>query len=153
MSSRRVHPANPWISNPLAARCLIFCTRHPVPVLGRLLEIVLNCDFRPRLLGDVFLPHPYGIIVTTGTEIGHDVVIMQQVTLGGKDLNPPSIVVEDDVYIGAGAKVLGTVRLGRGCKVGANAVVTEDVPPGATVVGYNRIIPAEAAEPPPSTSR
>lgn len=140
MPSRRIHPTNPWISNPLAARCLIFCTRHPVPVFGRLLGIVLNCDFRPRLLGKIFLPHPYGIIVATGTEIGNNVVIMQQVTIGGKDLEPPHTVVEDDVYIGAGAKVLGSVRLGRGCVIGANAVVTRDVPPGATIVGANRIL-------------
>jgi serine O-acetyltransferase len=48
--------------------------------------------------------------------------------------------VEDGVYIGAGAKILGGVRIGRGATVGANAVVTRDVPPGAIVVGSNRLL-------------
>jgi len=48
--------------------------------------------------------------------------------------------VEDGVYIGAGAKILGGVRIGRGATVGANAVITKDVPAGATVVGANRLL-------------
>jgi serine O-acetyltransferase len=51
-------------------------------------------------------------------------------------------VIGDDVYIGAGAKVLGAVRVGRGAVIGANAVVTRDVPPYCTVVGANRIVRA-----------
>jgi serine acetyltransferase len=66
---------------------------------------------------------------------------MQQVTLGGKNLGVNEApVIEDDVYIGAGAKVLGAVHIGRGAIVGANAVVTRDVPAHATVVGFNRVI-------------
>ena len=49
-------------------------------------------------------------------------------------------VIEDNVFIGAGAKVLGPVRIGRGATVGANAVVTRDVPSHCTVVGGNRIL-------------
>jgi serine O-acetyltransferase len=49
-------------------------------------------------------------------------------------------IVEDYVYIGAGAKVLGNVHIGHHAVIGANAVITRDVPAGATVVGANRII-------------
>lgn len=49
--------------------------------------------------------------------------------------------VDEGAYIGAGAKILGGVRIGRGATVGANAVVTKDVPAGATVVGANRLLP------------
>lgn len=68
-----------------------------------------------------------------------------QVTLGGRDLTNAAPHVEDGVYIGAGAKILGGVRIGRGATVGANAVVTRDVPAGATVVGGNRLLPTRSA--------
>ena len=66
---------------------------------------------------------------------------MQFVTIGGKNPGGENAapVIEDDVYIGAGAKIIGNVRVGRGAIVGANAVVTRDVPPYSTVVGGNRI--------------
>lgn len=101
----------------------------------------LGCDIGPALPKTVFLPHPNGIVVHAGAKIGDDVVIGHQVTLGGRDLSGAAPHVEDGVYLGAGAKVLGGVRIGRGATVGANAVVTKDVPPGATVVGANRILP------------
>ena len=139
-----VHPRNHWISNPVAARVLIFLLRHRIPILSRAVGILLHCDFGAKIPRRLFLPHPYGIIVHTNVVLGEDVVIMQQVTLGGKDLSAQAPFVEDDVYIGAGAKVLGGVRLGKGCSVGANAVITTDVPAGATAVGYNRILPHDA---------
>jgi serine O-acetyltransferase len=138
---RNVHPSNPWISNPAAARLLIFFRKHRIPYLSRAWGILLNCDFYAEMRGQVFMPHPYGIVVSANVVLGNNVVLMQQVTLGGKTLDIHDMpFVEDDVYIGAGAKVLGKVRLGKGCTVGANAVVTKDVPAGATVVGFNRIL-------------
>ncbi|HOF72365.1 MAG TPA: serine acetyltransferase, partial [Verrucomicrobiota bacterium] len=77
--------------------------------------------------------------------LGDDVVIGHQVTLGGRDLTNAAPHVEDGVYIGAGAKILGGVRIGRGATGGANAVVTRDVPAGATVVGGNRLLPTRSA--------
>lgn len=66
---------------------------------------------------------------------------MQQVTIGGKDRTEKiAPIIGDDVYIGAGARVLGDVRIGNGVVIGANAVVTRDIPPGVTVVGANRIV-------------
>ena len=130
--------------NPLSARLLIFVCCHHVPVLGRLVRILLNCDVYCDLRNRrIWMPHPYGIVIHSRAQIGDSVVIMQQVTIGGRlpGVNEAP-VVEDGVYIGAGAKVLGNIRIGRKAVIGANAVVTRDVPAGATVVGANRIIGA-----------
>ena len=68
---------------------------------------------------------------------------MHQVTIGNKHPSDPGVpVIEDNVCIGAGAKILGAVRIGHGATVGANAVVTRDVPSHCTVVGFNRILGA-----------
>jgi serine O-acetyltransferase len=136
----RSHPKNPWICNARAARTLIFLTRHRVPLVSRLLGYFLGCDIGLALPKSVFLPHPLGIVIHSGTQIGENVIIGHQVTLGGRDLTSAAPRVEDGVYIGAGAKILGGVRIGRGATVGANAVVTKDVPAGATVVGANRLL-------------
>lgn len=136
----RKHPKNPWISNSSAARMLIFLTRHRVPVLSRLYMYFLGCDIGLALPQTVFLPHPMGIVIHRGTRLGDDVVIGHQVTLGGRDLTNAAPQVEEGAYIGAGAKILGGVRIGRGATIGANAVVTKDVPAGATVVGSNRLL-------------
>ena len=138
----RAHPKNPWIRNSRVARGLIFFTRHRVPVVSRLLMYFLGCDIGLALPKKVFLPHPLGIVIHGGSKIGDDVVIGHQVTLGGRDVTGAAPHIEEGVYIGAGAKILGGVRVGRGATVGANAVVTKDVPPGAVVVGANRIVSA-----------
>jgi serine O-acetyltransferase len=137
----RSHPKNPWICNARAARMLIFLTRHRMPLVSRLFTCFLGCDIGLALPESVFLPHPLGIVIHGGTQIGENVVIGHQVTLGGRDVTGAAPRVEDGVYIGAGAKILGGVRIGRGATVGANAVLTKDVPAGATVVGSNRILP------------
>jgi|ERR1051325_2822431 serine O-acetyltransferase len=137
----RKHPKNPWISNSKAASALIFLTRHHVPVLTRLYMYFLGCDIGLALPKSVFLPHPMGIIVHGGAQIGENVVIGHQVTIGGREVDITAVPsIGDGVYIGAGAKILGRVRIGRGATVGANAVVTKDVPDGATVVGANRLL-------------
>lgn len=128
--------------NPLSTRVLLFFCRRNVPLLSRLVRIVYNSDIYCRLPTDVNMPHPYGVVIHSQAVIGNRVTIMQQVTVGdveqGDSVAP---VIGDDVYIGAGARVLGDVRVGDGATVGANAVVTRDIPPGATVVGVNRILP------------
>lgn len=130
------------MKNPVSSRMLLFFCRHRVPVLSRFYRLLHNCDIYCNLNGsDVLMPHPYGIVIHSHTQIGQRVTIMQQVTLGARRLGiNEAPVIEDDVYIGAGAKVLGNVRIGRHAVIGANAVITRDVAAGATVVGANRVI-------------
>ena len=116
--------------------------RLRVPLLPRLLY-ALN-----RLLFAVVLPPSVqvgrevlfgysglGIVVHARAVIGDRVKIAQHVTIGGRSGLVGVPVIEDEVEIGAGACVLGPVRIGRGARIGANAVVLADVPPGALAVG------------------
>lgn len=132
--------------NPLRARLLQFFCRRRIPGLSKVIRVLFNSDINCRILSPIVMPHPYGIVIHSKTKIGRRVTVMQQVTLGGKNPGGENVapVIEDDVYIGAGAKILGNVRVGRGAVVGANAVVTRDVPPYCTVVGFNRLIRRDA---------
>lgn len=109
------------------------------------------CDIsrEARIDPSARFPHLTGVVVHEDAVVEAGCMIMQQVTLGQlADGGAP--VVERNAYLGAGARILGPVRIGAGARVGANAVVLADVPPGATVVG----IPARVvrqrppAEPP-----
>ncbi|WP_333840209.1 DapH/DapD/GlmU-related protein [Pelomicrobium sp.] len=143
----RRHATVQLFRNPVTTRLLLFFCRHKVPVLSKLLRVVFNSDIYCRIDSPIHMPHPYGIVIHSKAVIGKRVTIMQQVTIGGKNLDENAApVIEDDVYIGAGARILGGVRIGRGATVGANAVVTRDVPPYVTVVGANRILDPD---PPP----
>jgi len=85
----------------------------------------------------VFIDHAMGVVIGETTEIGNDVLIYQQVTLGGVSLSKGKRhpTIEDGVTIGAGAKVLGNIRIGKEAKIGANSVVIRDVAPESTAVG------------------
>lgn len=127
--------------NPLAARLLQFARRHNVPLLSDFMETLLNCAIACRLRSPILMPHPHGIVIHRNAVIGSRVTVMHQVTIGfSHPADPGAPVIEDNVFIGAGAKILGGVRIGRGATVGANAVVTIDVPSHCTVVGANRIL-------------
>jgi serine O-acetyltransferase len=93
-----------------------------------------DIDPRVRLGANLRLPHPNGVIFHEHARVGDDCMIMQQVTLGmiGDGEVP---VIGNRVYIGAGAKVIGRVHVGDGARIGAMAVVLEDVPAGCTAVG------------------
>jgi serine O-acetyltransferase len=83
--------------------------------------------------GGLYIAHPYGTVIMPD-RIGNNCSIVHNVTIGMRNESDfPSI--GDNVFIGAGARVLGGVRIGDGAKIGANAVVIKDVPPGATMVG------------------
>lgn len=129
--------------NPAAARLLLFLLRHKVPVLGRLWGILLGCDIACKLPVTLIMPHPYGIVIHSQAVLGDGAVILHQVTIGARNVDDRAPVIEDNVFIGAGAKVLGGIRVGRHAIIGANAVVTRDVPPGSTVIGINEIIKEE----------
>ena len=85
----------------------------------------------------VFIDHGMGVVIGETAEIGDDVTLYHEVTLGGtswaKGKRHPTL--GKGVVIGAGAKVLGPITVGEGAKIGSNAVFVKDVPANATVVG------------------
>jgi len=107
-----------------------------ISAVGQFLTVI---DIHPAAtLGHrVFIDHGVGVVIGETTIIGNDVIIYQQVTLGGvstsKGKRHPTI--EDNVVIGAGAKILGNITIGKHSKVGANSVVVKNVPPEATAIG------------------
>lgn len=76
-----------------------------------------------------------GTVIHERAKIGSDCVIAQQVTIGSRSGHHEVPVIEDGYEMGAGARILGPIRLGAGTKVGANAVVIKSTPAGAVVVG------------------
>lgn len=97
----------------------------------------------------VFIDHGMGVVIGETAEIGDDCTLYHGVTLGGTSWNKGKRhpTLEAGVVIGAGAKILGPITLGAGAKVGSNAVVVKDVPPGATAVGIPaRILDSEQAK-------
>ncbi len=119
-------------------RARLFLLARVVNHLGRFLTAI---DIHPgaRIGRNFFIDHGFVVIGETA-EIGDDVTIYQCVTLGGTD--PANGIpgkrhptLGDGVIIGSGAQVLGPIAVGRRARIGANAVVTRDVPEGATMVG------------------
>lgn len=76
-----------------------------------------------------------GLVIHQRASIGADCIIGSNVTIGGRSGHKEVPVIEDGVYVGTGAKLLGPIRIGAGSIIGANAVVLQDVPAGATAVG------------------
>ncbi len=96
-----------------------------------------------QLAGGLMLPHPNGIVIHPEAVIGFNCLFFQQVTIG-MGSKPGLPILGGDVEVGAGAKILGGIRVGDHVKIGANAVVLTDVPDGATAVGIPaRIIPRD----------
>jgi len=124
----RRHPHAVVGENPFAAHVLQFAVRYRLP----LVQAFMGCDIRCRLGAPVLMPHPLGIVIEAGASIGSRVTLMHQVSLLGGP------VVEDNVTIGPGAKVIGAIRIGHGATIGPNAVVTQDVASHQTIVVEKR---------------
>ncbi len=84
-----------------------------------------------------FIDHGMGVVIGETADIGDDVTLYHGVTLGGTSWQSGKRhpTLGDDVVVGAGAKLLGPIRVGGGARIGSNAVVLKDVPEGATMVG------------------
>lgn len=83
--------------------------------------------------GGFYLPHTVGTVIMA-RQIGRNATLVSNVTIGMRN-EPAFPAIGDNVFIGAGARILGAVTIGDGASIGANAVVLTDVPPGATAVG------------------
>lgn len=96
-----------------------------------------------------FIDHGMGVVIGETAEIGNDCTLYHGVTLGGTSWKKGKrhATLCDDVIVGAGAKVLGPIQIGRGSRIGSNAVVVKDVPENSTIVGVPgrlaRIVPTE----------
>jgi hypothetical protein len=124
--------------NPLAARILQLAVRKNLP-FKKLAFLLLNSYIACPIRSPILMPYPFGIVIEADAAIGSRVTVMQQASIHG------AAVIEDNVCIGPGARIAGPVRIGRGATVGANAVVTRDVPSHCTVIGANQVL---APEPP-----
>lgn len=126
-------------------------------VLGRFLSylgrILTGIEIHPgsRIGRRLFIDHGVGVVIGETAEIGDDVTLYQGVTLGGTSLHRgkrhPTLA--DGVIVGAGAKVLGGFTVGKGARIGANAVVLSEVPAGATMAGIPAKRLGEQAQPAP----
>lgn len=88
--------------------------------------------------GGLAIPHPFGIVIHPKAKIGVNCHLQQGVTIGHRGSGVPTI--GNDVYIGAGACILGPITVGDGAMIGANAVVLDDVPSEAVAVGVPAVI-------------
>jgi serine O-acetyltransferase len=117
-------------------------------VLGRWLShlgrVLTGIEIHPgaKIGRRLFIDHGMGVVIGETAEIGDDVTLYQGVTLGGTSLNRTKRhpTLGNRVIVGSGAQILGPFTVGDGARIGANAVVVSEVPPGVTMVG----IPAKA---------
>ncbi|MCV7440611.1 serine O-acetyltransferase [Mycobacterium paraense] len=107
--------------------------------LAEITRILTGVDIHPgALLGaGLFIDHATGVVIGETAEVGEDVHMYHGVTLGGSgaETGKRHPTVGDRVTIGAGAKVLGAIKIGDDSRIGANAVVVKPVPSGSVVVG------------------
>ena len=92
--------------------------------------------FGPRFV----LIHSYGVVINSAVRGGSDIRLEHLVTIGADKGQAP--ILGNDIFIGAGAKLIGNIRIGNHVKIGANAVVVDDIPDNATAVG----IPARVVD-------
>ena len=107
--------------------------------LAELTRILTGVEIHPgAVLGaGLFIDHATGVVIGETAEVGDDVTIFHGVTLGGtgRETGKRHPTVGDRVTIGAGAKILGPIKIGDDSRIGANAVVVKEVPASAVVVG------------------
>jgi len=114
--------------------------RHHVPLVNHALRRIATAVYGTEIGNDVTLGvgvnfiHPMAVVIGGDAQVGARVRFMGCNTVGTARENGYPII-EDDVMVGAGARILGPIRVGRGAVIGANAVVLHDVPAGAVVTG------------------
>ncbi|PWK89572.1 serine O-acetyltransferase [Lentzea atacamensis] len=110
------------------------------PLVRSLAHVLTGADFVPgcEIGPGLRMEHPNGVVIGAGAVVGRNAFLCQRITLGerlGRGRTPAYPTLGDDVFVGAGATVLGDVHIGSGAWIGAGTVVLHDVPEAATVVG------------------
>jgi len=122
--------------------------RFPAHAIAGFARWLTGIEIHPaaRIGRRCFIDHGMGVVIGETAEVGDDVTLYHGVTLGGVSLakGKRHPTLEDHVVVGAGAKVLGAITIGRGSRIGANAVVVRDVAPESVVVG----VPGKVVMPP-----
>ena len=117
--------------------------KHNLKLLARwfshIVRFLTGIEIHPgaRIGHKFFIDHGMGVVIGETAEIGDNVTLYHGVTLGGTSLEKGKRhpTLENDVVVGAGAKILGAIVVGAGSRIGANAVVNKPVPPNSVVVG------------------
>ena len=115
-------------------------------VLHRLTSLFLGCyvPFNAEIGENLILPHGFfGIFISKNATIGNNVVIFHHVTIGSNfhtSDKPGAPTIGDNTFVGAGAKIIGKIIIGENVKIGANAIVVNDVEPSKTVVSPKALI-------------
>ena len=113
--------------------------RFPARLLSQMSRFFSGIEIHPgaQIGRRFFIDHGMGVVIGETAEIGDDVTLYQGVTLGGtgKETGKRHPTVCDNVVIGSGAKILGSITIGANCRIGAGSVVLRSVPPDSTVVG------------------
>src|SRR5512135_2656007 len=108
-------------------------------IISQLIRSLTGIEIHPgATIGpQLFIDHGMGVVIGETAEVGRGVTLYHGVTLGGTSLNKGKRhpTLEDNVVVGAGAKILGAIEIGEGSRVGANAVVVKPVPANSVVVG------------------
>jgi serine O-acetyltransferase len=130
VSRRRVNPRNPKV-----AKVLLTLAECGLRRTFRVMSFALGCDLPYRSYGSIILPHPVGIVVHRTAVFEEDVTIYQNVTIASHPRRDQAAIVRHGAVLSAGSVIVGPVTIGRHATVAANAVVTRDVPDGATVGG------------------
>lgn len=125
-------------------------------IISQIARFLTGIEIHPgaKIGKGFFIDHGLGVVIGETTEIGDNVTIYQGVTLGGtgKEKGKRHPTIGDNVLIGAGAKVLGSITVGNNSKIGAGSVVLRDVPENSTVVGIpGRVIQRKDAQHSPET--
>jgi len=143
VSSTEILASWPGVQAVLAHRVAHGLHGIGVPVAPRTLSILSRAwtgvEIHPaaQIGKGFFIDHAAGVVIGETAQIGDDVTLYQGVTLGGTGFQTGKRhpTLQDNVTVGAGAKLLGAITVGHGAKIGANTVVIHDVPPNTTVVG------------------
>jgi serine O-acetyltransferase len=144
-----LHRIAHWLHSSLGLRLL-------ARIISHVNRWVTGIEIHPgaEIGAGFFIDHGMGVVIGETSVIGRDVTLFQGVTLGGtgKARTKRHPTLEDNVVVGAGAKILGDITIGEGARVGAGSVVVQSVPDNATVVGIPGRVVKREGEKIPSVS-